>query len=154
MSIQDVQVNYTNEFYIINFRINDKYYLVLINTSDSAKMYKLPNNLFFDNVSQELVKGDKNIEIKKHNSKCLLTVGYSPFAIAGTSGHFFSGTEIENIFLTGNKVELEWTKGILNPIKVFIKVPKEYDVISINNSGHFNRIEKKDFSIIEYQKEL
>ena len=154
MSIQDVQVNYSNEFYIINFRINDKYYLVLINTSDSAKMYKLPNNLFFDNVSQELVKGDKNIEIKKHTSKCLLTVGYSPFAIAGTSGHFFSGTEIENIFLTGNKVELEWTKGILNPVKVFVKVPLDYEVISINNSGHFKRIDKKDFSIIEYQKEL
>ena len=57
-------------------------------------------------------------------------------------------------FLTGNKVELEWTKGILNPVKVFVKVPLDYEVISINNSGHFKRIDKKDFSIIEYQKEL
>ncbi|MFN8284555.1 MAG: glycoside hydrolase family 36 protein [Chitinophagales bacterium] len=154
MPLQNVKVDFTNEFYIINFSINDKYYLALINTSDSSKMYKLPNNLYYDNVSQELVKGDKNIEIRKHASKCFLTVGFTPFAIAGTSGHFFSGTEIENIYLTGNKIELEWTKGVINPVKVFIKVPKEYDVISINNSGHFKRIEKKDFSIIEYQKEL
>jgi alpha-galactosidase len=148
---EDVYVNFVNELYILNFRINDKYYLVLINMSNTSKLYKLPNNLFFDNVTQELLSGNKTIEIPKHASKCLLIVGYTPFAIAGTKGHFFSGTEIENIFLTGNKIELEWKKDVLNPIKVFIKVPKEYEIMTVNNSGKFNRIEKKDFSIIEFE---
>ncbi len=152
MQPEDVHVKYLNQLYIINGRIKDKYYLILINVGDTSKIYKLPNSLFFDNVKQELVKGNKNIEIPKHQSKCLLTVGYTPFAVAGTKGHFFSGTEIENIFLTGSNIELEWNKHVINPVKVFIKVPKGFEVTSVNSSGKFNRIEKKDFSIIEFEK--
>ena len=152
MPVQDVQVHVQDNFYTIQMRVKDKYYLVLINAADTAKMYKLPNNLFYDNVKEDLIKGDKSIEIPKHSSKCLLIVGYTPFAIAGSRGHFFSGTEIENIYITGNQIELEWTEGILNDVKLYIKVPQNYEVMSINNSGNFNRIEKKDFSIIEVEK--
>ncbi|MCC6583356.1 MAG: alpha-galactosidase [Chitinophagales bacterium] len=152
MPVQDVQVNFQDNFYTINFRIKDRYYLALLNVSDAPKMYKLPNNLFFDNVKEDLVKGDKVIEIPKHSSKCYLTVGYTPFAVAGSKGHFFSGTEIENIYLSGNKVELEWAEGVLNEVKIFLKVPTDYEVISINNSGNFKRIDKNDFSIIEVEK--
>ncbi len=152
MPVKEVSVSFDNDFYTINFSIKEKYYLALINTSDSAKMYKLPKSLYFDNVTEDLVKGDKRIEIPKHSSKCFLNVGYTPFAIAGSKGHFFSGTEIENIYLSGNKVELEWADNILNDVKIYIKVPTEYPVDAINNSGNFNRIEKKDFSIIEVEK--
>jgi len=152
MPIKDVHVSFHDDFYTINFCIKDKYYLALINTSDTSKMYKLPNSLFFDNVKEDLIKGDKHIEIPKHASKCLLNVGYTPFAIAGTKGHFFCGTEIENIFLSGNKVELEWTENIITDVKVYIKVPTSYLIETVNNSGNFKRIEKKDFSIIEVEK--
>ncbi len=152
MPIQDVQVRFDDNFYTINFSIKDRYYLALINVSELSKMYKLPNNLFYDNVKEDLVKGNKVIEIPKHTSKCYLMVGHTPFAIAGSKGHFFSGTEIENIFLSGNRVELEWAEDVLNEVKIYIKVPTEYEVISINNSGNFKRIEKKDFSIIELEK--
>lgn len=152
MPIQDVQVNFQDNFYTINFRIKDRYYLALMNVSDSPKMFKLPNNLYYDNVKEDLIKGDKVIEIPKHSSKCYLTVGYTPFAIAGSKGHFFSGTEIENIYVSGNKVELEWAEGVLNDVTLFLKVPSDYEVLGINNSGNFKRIEKKDFSIIEVEK--
>ena len=152
MPVQDVQVSFQDDFYKINFRIKDKYFLALLNVSDSSKMYRLPNNLFYDNVKEDLVKGDKMIEIPKHSAKCYLTVGYTPFGIAGSKGHFFSGTEIENIFVSGNKVELEWADGVLNEVKVYIKVPTDYEVVSINNSGNFKRIEKPEYSIIEVEK--
>ena len=115
-------------------------------------MYKLPNSLYFDNLTEDLIKGDKRIEIPRHSSKCYLNVGFTPFAIAGSKGHFFSGTEIENIYLSGNKVELEWADNVLNDVKIYIKVPTEYPVETINSSKNFNRIEKKDFSIIEVEK--
>ena len=152
MPVEDAQVKFANDFYSINFRIKDKYYLALLNTGNHSKMYKLPNNLFYDNVREDLVKGDKTIEVPKHSAKCYLLVGYTPFGIAGSKGHFFSGTEIENIYLSGNKIELEWAEGVLNDVKVYIKVPIEYEVITINNSGNFKRIEKNDFSIIEVEK--
>ena len=152
MPVKDVQVSFDDDFYTINFSIKEKYYLALINTSNRSKMYKLPKSLYFDNVAEDLIKGDKLIEIPKHSSKCYLNVGYTPFGIAGSKGHFFSGTEIENIYLSGNKVELEWADNVLNEVKIYLKVPTEYPVETINNSGHFKRIEKKDFSIIEVEK--
>ena len=152
MPIQDIRINYHDCFYTIHFRIKERFFLSLINVSNTPKMFKLPNNLFFDNVKGDLLKGDKTIEIPKHSSKCLLTVSYAPFSIAGSKGHFFSGTEIDNIYVSGNKIELEWTEGVLNDITIYIKIPTNYEVISINNSGNFKRIEKKDFSIIEFEK--
>lgn len=152
MPVADTQVSFKDDFYTIHFRIHERFYLAVINTSSTSKMFKLPNNLYYDNVKEELIKGDKMIEIPKHSARCLLTVGYTPFAVAGSKGHFFSGTEIENIYLTGNTIELEWKEGIINDVVVYIKVPSEYEVETINKSGNFKRIEKNDFSIIEFQK--
>jgi alpha-galactosidase len=153
MSIKEVQVSWHDGFYTIQFSVKDRNFLALINVSELPKMYKLPNDLFYDNVKEDLLKGNRVIEIPKHTSKCLLIVGYTPFAIAGSKGHFFSGTEIENIYVSGNKVELEWTEGVLNEVSLYLKVPTDYEVVSINNSGNFKRIEKKDFSIIEIEKD-
>lgn len=153
MPIKDVQVSWHDGFYTIYFSVKDRNFLALINVSELPKMYKLPNDLFYDNVKEDLLKGNRVIEVPKHTSKCLLIVGYTPFAIAGSKGHFFSGTEIENIYVSGNKVELEWTEGVLNEVALYLKVPTDYEVVSINNSGNFKRIEKKDFSIIEIEKD-
>ena len=152
MKIEEPQVSFHNDFYIINFHIKDRYYLALINVSNYSKMYKLPSSLFFDNQTDELIKGDKRIEIPKHTSKCLLNVGHTPFGVAGSKGHFFSGTEIENIYMSGNSIELDWTNDILNEVVVYIKVPLDYEVTRVNNSGNFNRINKNGFSIIEIEK--
>jgi alpha-galactosidase len=152
MPVEGAQVRYHDGFYSIRFHIHNNYYLALINTSDRSKMYKLQGSLYYDNVSQELIAGNKTVEIARHSSKCYLIVGHMPFAIAGTSGHFFAGAEIENFFVSGNTSELEWNNAVINDVKVFIKVPTDYPVLSINNSGNFTRIEKRDFSIIEIEK--
>ena len=152
MTIEDAQVKYDREFYSINFRIRDRYFTALINTGDTSRLFTLPKNLFYDNISEELVNGGKTIEVQAHASKCLMLVGKTPFAIAGSRGHFFSGTEIDNIYLSGNEVEIAWTAGILNEVTVYLKVPTDYRVESINKSGNFRRIERADFSIIEVEK--
>jgi alpha-galactosidase len=154
MQAEDAQVSYLEEFYTIHFRIKDRFYLAVFNMSDTPKMFKLPDNLYYDNLKEELIKGDKRIEIPKHSARCLLTVGYTPFAVAGSKGHFFSGTEIENIYMSGNGIELEWTEGVINDVVVYIKVPAAYEVETINNSGNFKRIEKGEFSIIEFEKQV
>ncbi|HQD13184.1 MAG TPA: hypothetical protein PLW43_09590, partial [Chitinophagales bacterium] len=101
-----------------------------------------------------LIKGNKQIELQGHASKCLLLVGHTPFAIAGSKGHFFAGTEIDSIFLSGNKIELEWAEGLIQDVKVYIKVPLDYRVETVNNSEDFKRIDHKEYAIIEVEKKF
>lgn len=154
MPVKDAQVSYHDGFYTIHFRIKERIFLCLINTGDSVKRYKLPDNLYYDNVEEKLIKGNKQIELQGHASKCLLLVGHTPFAIAGSKGHFFAGTEIDSIFLSGNKIELEWAEGLIQDVKVYIKVPLDYPVETVNNSEDFKRIDHKDYAIIEVEKKF
>jgi alpha-galactosidase len=149
---EDLLVQQEDDFYKINFRIRNNYYLVLMNLSGSMKMYKLPVGLFFDNVTQDWINGGKMIEIPKHTSRCFLQVGVTPFALAGTKGHFFAGSEVINIFLSGNKLEVEWAEGGCNAVTAYFKVPTGYKVEAVNGSADFRRKEKKDFSLIEIKK--
>jgi alpha-galactosidase len=152
MEPEDLLVQQDGDFYKVNFRIRNNYYLVLINLSDTMKMYKLPVGLFFDNITQDWIHGGKMIEIPKHTSRCFLQVGVTPFALAGTKGHFFAGSEVINIYLSGNKLEVEWAEGGCQAVTAYFKVPTGYQVEAVNGSTDFRRIEKKDFSLIEIKK--
>ena len=153
VSIEDVHVRYQNQLYVVNCRIADKYYTCLINTADKDRMYKLPNGLFFEHLSQKLIKGDRMYNLHKHQAVCLLNVGYSPFAFAGSKGHFFSGTEMERFFISGNELEIEWNEKVLNEISVQIKVPLHYEVKSVNGNSAFTRTDFKEYSIITIEKD-
>ncbi len=153
MQVDDVRVGYDREFYTIDFRVKNKNYLALINVSDTSKMYRLPKNLYFDNTAQNLINGDKVIEIPKHSSKCYLNIGHTPFSIAGSKGHFFAGAEVEQLYLSNNQIELDWTDGILNSVTLFIKIPNDYQVESVNGSKNFSRIEKGEYAILQVEKD-
>jgi hypothetical protein len=152
MKIEDVLVQQDDDFYKINFRIGNNYYIALMNLSDSLKMYKLPDGWYFDNRKQEWINGGKMTEVPKHASRCLLQVGVTPFVLAGTKGHFFSGTEVKNVYLSSNKVEVEWEETILNETTAFFRVPLDYKIESVNGSTDFKRINKKEFSLIEIKR--
>ena len=149
MSPDDMLVQQEEDFYKFNFRIKNNYYLVLMNLSDAGKMYKMPTGLFFDNIAQDWISGDRMLSIPKHTSRCFLQVGVTPFALAGTKGHFFSGSEVDNIYLSANKIEVEWDPAVFNKVTAYFKVPLEYKIDAVNGSENFKRIDRKDFSLIE-----
>lgn len=141
----DIIVQQEKDFYQINFSIKDNYYLALFNMSNDEKIYKLPNSLFFDNLRQKYIKGNKNISIKKRSALCLLKINATPFAFLGSSGHLFSGTEIEHIYLSNNILEIEWNKHILNPIVVWYRIPQNYEISISENAKIVDREENDDY---------
>jgi hypothetical protein len=78
----------------------------------------------------------------------LLNVGYNPFAISGTKGHIFPGCEVENIYLIDESLQIDLIPGLLNPITVYVKTPKEYQIELINGK-QVQTIQKKEFNIIK-----
>lgn len=145
---QDIKVSVENHFYKCSFRIGDRYYLAFFNLSNSSKRIKLPKGLFFNGESEELTKGDQMLTLKAHQSVCLFSIGLSPFAIAGTKGHLFPGCEIENIYLVDDTLKLDFKKDTLFPITVYIKIPNEYEIDTINEVKA-TIISKKDYKILK-----
>jgi hypothetical protein len=148
---ENVLVQQEKEFYQINFNIKNNYYLALINTSNEEKIYKLPNGLFFNNIEQEYFKGGKVITIPKHASKCLYRVNVAPFTLVGAKGHFFCGTEINNIFISNNMLEISWNDEVINPKTIFYRIPNNYEMVVSDNSVIKNRQQDGDFIILELE---
>ena len=145
---QDLKINATKNLYKCTFRIKERQYISFFNLSDTTKRVKLPSGLFFDGKKGVLIQGKQMHELKKHESCCLLNVGYNPFAISGTKGHLFPGCEVENIYLIDDALQIDLIPGLLNPITVYVKTPKEYQIESINGK-QLQTIQKKEFNIIK-----
>ncbi|HMZ94412.1 MAG TPA: hypothetical protein PLD56_07825, partial [Chitinophagales bacterium] len=141
-------VQQEKEFYQIHFNIGDKYYLALINTANHDKIYKLPNGSFFDNVTQNTLKGNKGLTIPKHSSKCLFRINATPFTLVGSKGHFFCGVEVDNIFISGGILEIEWNKKLVNKPIVYYRIPISYEISLSENTQLESRTEDADFAII------
>ncbi|MCB9033768.1 MAG: alpha-galactosidase [Chitinophagales bacterium] len=149
---EEVKVQQEKDFYLIHFKIHQQYYTALFNLSNHDKLYKLPNGMFFDNVTEKWLNGNKKITVKKHQSMCLLNVGFTPFALAGSKGHFFAGAEVKHTMLSGNELEFVWQDDILNAITIYYKVPKDYSIESINGDKNFEIKQHKNYDIIIYNK--
>lgn len=145
---ESVLVQQEKEFYQIHFNIGDKYYLALINTANHDKIYKLPNGSFFDNVTQNTLKGNKGLTIPKHSSKCLFRINATPFTLVGSKGHFFCGVEVDNIFISGGILEIEWNKKLVNKPIVYYRIPISYEISLSENTQLESRTEDADFAII------
>lgn len=145
---QNIKVNVSKYLYKCTFGIGDRLYLCFFNLSDNTKRVKLPKSLFFDGRKGILLEGNQMLELKKHEARCLLNVGYTPFAISGTKGHIFPGCEVENIYLVDDTIKIDLITGLLNPTTVYVKTPKEYHIESINGNP-VQIISKKDFNILK-----
>jgi alpha-galactosidase len=141
----NIIVQQEKDFFQVNFSIKDNYYLALFNLTNADKIYKLSNSLFYDNRTQKYYKGNKNITVKKRSALCLLKISSTPFALLGSKGHIFSGTEIEQIYISNNILEIEWNKSVINPITVWYRVPKNYDIEISSNSKIEEKTEDDDY---------
>jgi alpha-galactosidase len=146
---ENILVQQEQDFYQVHFNIREHYYLALFNLSNQDKIYKLPNALFFDNIKQKNYKGNKNITIEKRSAMCLLKISATPFALLGSKGHLFSGTEIEQIYISNNILEIEWNKNIINDMSISYRIPKNYDVALSKNAQVINKIEDNDYITLE-----
>ena len=130
--ISQVKVEQNKNLFKIQFIIKDLAYLALINNSSKKRQFKLPEGYYFNCLTKQLIIGGEYIDIKKHQSFCLLKIEDMPFAIMGSKGHFFSGSEVLNTYLNGNDLNVELEHNANYASTVYYKIPKHYKDITIN----------------------
>jgi alpha-galactosidase len=148
---KDIIVDQSSDgMYKIHFNIGDRKYMALMNLSHQDKLFKLPAGLYFEPVDQEIIGSEQTIRIPKHGSILLHLIGGGLFAIAGSKGHFFPGSEIERITTVGNKIKIALRKGLqVDPI-IYLKVPEDYEAGRMNDQ-EVRFIKKKGFKIMYAQ---
>lgn len=147
MTKEDLVVEQDGDLYKVNFRIRERHYTAYINLGEHQRNFKLPNGNYFEPIEKSIVKGDTVINIAAHQSFCFHSIGNGAFAVAGSSGHFFSGAEVEKISLKGNVIKIQLVQGLqVNP-ELYLKVPIDFECESVNGQP-FKRIQKKDYCIL------
>jgi alpha-galactosidase len=147
---KEIRVEQGNDFYKVSFRVNEQYYTALINLSNTPQAYKLGKGLFFNNRHNELLSGDQLLTLRPHQSICLMHIGFTPFALAGTRGHFFAGSEVESLYLDGNDIKVTISEKLLTRPEIYVRVPLEAEINTINGNP-VKRVAKKDFAICSVQ---
>ncbi len=148
--INQLKVDYSNGFFRIHFMIKGKQYLALINTSDGKRQYKLAEGDYFNCLTKGLVQGGEYIDLAQHQSFCFLRIEDTPFAIAGSIGHFFSGSEVSEFMFIENDIVVTIEENSLHIPTIFVKVPKDYTQLTVNG----NKAEifcKRNFNIYRIQ---
>lgn len=143
----NLEVEQDESIYMVRFSIRERHYLSIINLGNQLKYVKLPKGMYFDSNSNDIVMGETQIDIQYHQSYLFYDIGFSPFALLGTIGHFFPCAEIKELWMEDNSLKYTLIENLLITPKVFFKVPKDYLINDVNGKP-FDRIEKKDFSII------
>ena len=148
---QDIKIDTGQHFYRISFRIKERQYIAFFNLSDSIKRVRLPSGLYFEGVGGTLVEGNTMWEVPAHEACVLYHVGLNPFAIAGTVGHIFPASEIDNIYLVDEELRLDFCEGLVCTPTVYIKIPTEYQIDMVNGSKA-EVIQKKDYKILKWER--
>jgi alpha-galactosidase len=143
----NVDVEQHKLLYKVTYQIGERHYISFFNLGDHTLFIDLPRGIYFDKSTKDLIYGNSRIDIPAHGSLLLYSVGYSPFAIIGTDGYFFPAAEIKNIWVDSNSIKYDTMPGILVMPRIFVKVPKEFEISDVNGK-EFVRIEKRDFSVI------
>lgn len=143
----NVEVEQSQQLFKVQYQIGERHYYSFFNLGDITLFVDLPQGVFFDKNTKDLIYGNSRTDIPPHGSLLLYSVGYSPFAIIGTEGHFFPAAEIKNIWVDGSSIRYDTIENLLMKPKLFVKVPKDFEISDINGK-EFVRIEKKDFSVI------
>lgn len=151
-NITQIKVEQAEKLYKIKFVVKDNVYVAYLNLGDKKLKFKLNDGWYFNCFNQNLTEGDSYYSLEKHQSVCFHQVDDGPYAIAGSKGHFFSGSEVESISLEGDNIELVLDDKVLNKITIYLKLPKTIEVKTINKKP-FKLIPKRYFNLAVYEQE-
>jgi alpha-galactosidase len=149
-NITQIKVEQADKVYKIRFFVKENVYVAYLNLSDEKTRVKLDDGWYFNCINQHLVEGDTLYSLDIHQSVCFHQVDESPYAIVGSKGHFFSGSEVETISLVEDNIELILDEKVLVPLKIYLKIPKSIEVKTINNQP-FQLVPKRDFNLAIYE---
>jgi alpha-galactosidase len=121
------------------FRVGEMEYIAFHNTSPEKRLVTLEQRLHF--CAEEGFFFGERFTLLPYQSRCFLVVDNGPYAVAGSTGLLFPGSEVENFFFDQGTIRYEVNPQVRNPGLIYIKVPSFMRECEIN--GRLVRAEEK-----------
>lgn len=126
-----LQTETENDILTARFRIGEQTYFALSNLSPKEKWLHAPEGWLF---SQEhsFVRGGARMRLRPFHTAILLQLPQTQWAIAGSTGHIFPGSEISTFHYNEQKRELTTLHSdakFQQAATAFIKVPDGQDIL-------------------------
>lgn len=135
--------------YEISFNIGDKKYIILSNLTSSQVKMKLPQGEHF-NKTDFVVKGNTNIKLKPYETKCYYKIEVKKdFYLVGTTGHLFSGSEIDFLQEKEGEINININRNFINKGEIYLKTSRE-DIEVFINDKRYDTIYQKGYKVIKY----
>ncbi len=140
------QVIENDDCYEIYFGIGDLRYWAVSNLSEKAKNIKIDvlkqtdfsdfdaNSLsFYDIDAKKMLEFADNLSVSAHETRCfLLSDLQKEWAIAGSSAHFFAGSEVESLVLEDNVLKVELYDKLMLASDILVRT-KRKDLVAGEN---------------------
>jgi alpha-galactosidase len=125
-----LRMNRIGECFEIEFSIGTLCYLAFINLENRPHHVTLASGLYY--AYGEGFRREGPLDLRPHQSICFLVVGETDFAVAGSTGMLFPGSEVERIDVDGEHVTLSLAPGTLSEGLLFFRAPQGASGCSIN----------------------
>ena len=122
------------DFYIVQFSIESRNYLLLVNLGNKKRRHRLPEGEFFRVQDGHPVwyRGPASIDVDGHSTICILKVRESEYAIAGSTVHMFPGSEVSAISISDDAISITLHDKVLNGGSIWIKIPHHFGTARVN----------------------
>lgn len=120
-----------DDLYEIEFSIGKNEYLLFANLSNKKQMAKLPGGKFYYR-EFGFITGHSNTELDGYQSRCFLKVPEEPYRVAGSNIHIFPGSEVGDIIVEGDKIDVAQLPNTMRKGTVYITVPDDIRRMTVN----------------------
>lgn len=121
------------------FMVGDMEYVAFHNTTAERRQVTLDQRLHF--CAEEGFFFGERFYLRPYQSRCFLVVDNGPYAVAGSTGLLFPGSEVENFLFDQGKIQYTVNPQVRSPGLIYIKVPSFLRECEIN--GRTIRAEEK-----------
>lgn len=144
-----LEVQKHDDFYEVQFRIDDREYMAFINLAKGKHTVRLDGQ-YFNGQSGELVSGA--VEVGSFESVCFYKLKQNKdFQVLGGPGYLFPGAEIKNMeLLQGKHIKLHYHEGVVMPGPVTILSPEHMEIDLINGQ-QVETTMQGDYKLLQYQ---
>lgn len=114
---------YSDDLYELEFAIGENEYIVFANLSGKKQTTKLPRGKFYYR-EFGFITGHSNVDLENYQSICFLKVPEEEhYKVAGSSIHLFPGSEVKEVVVEDNKIDVSLLPGTMRKGTLYITVP-------------------------------
>lgn len=120
------------ELYEIEFGIGENEYLAFVNLSGKKRSAKLPRGKFYYR-EFGFITGHSNVDLDNYQSICFLKVPEeAKYKVAGSSIHLFPGSEVKEVIVNDDKIDITLLPGTMRKGTLYVTVPDGLPRMTVN----------------------